>query len=156
MKEKKALRGCNRCDYCFRYRNSRRVSSQIREKTNEQNSRRRTRSIGKSEKTPAVNHLESKAASYRQEISLFQSFGQWSAAQRKKGREVVPSHPYPTPSLLLFFSVHISLRCPHGLNSWNKLSRDKSRDQFSMSRNIQITEQKDLQMSSLFLASVLN
>ena len=110
-------------------------------KTNEQNSRRRTRSIGRSKKTPAVNQLEAKAASYRQEldtaeISLFQSFGQWSAARRKKRREAVRSHPC----------------CPHGLNSWNRLSRDKSRDQCSMSRNIQITEQKDLQMSSLFLA----
>ena len=125
-------------------------------KTNEQNSRRRTRSIGRSKKTPAVNHLEAKAASYRQEldtaeISLFQAFGQWSAARRKKRREAVRSHPYPTPSLF-FFSAHISLRCPHDLNSWNRLGRDKSRDQCSMSRNIQITEQKDLQMSSLFLA----
>ena len=77
-------------------------------KTNEQNSRRRTRSIGRSKKTPAVNQLEAKAASYRQEldtaeISLFQSFGQWSAARRKKRREAVRSHPYPTPSLLFFF-----------------------------------------------------
>ena len=126
-------------------------------KTNEQNSRRRIRSIGRSKKTPAVNHLEAKAASYRQEldtaeISLFQAFGQWSAARRKKRREAVRSHPYPTPSLFFFFSAHISLHCPHDLNSWNRLGRDKSRDQCSMSRNIQITEQKDLQMSSLFLA----
>ena len=129
------------------------VSSQIREKTNEQNSRRRTRSIGRSKKTPAVNHLEAKAASYRQEldtaeISLFQAFGQWSAARRKKRREAVRSHPYPTPSLF-FFSSHLFALSPR---SWNRLSRDKSRDQCSMSRNIQITEQKDLQMSSLFLA----
>ena len=90
-------------------------------KTNEQNSRRRTRSIGRSKKTPAVNYLEAKAASYRQEldtaeISLFLAFGQWSAARRKKGREPVRSHPYPTPSLLLlllfFFCSHLFALSP--------------------------------------------
>ena len=58
----------------------------------------------------------------------------------------------PPPRCCFFAPAHISLRCSHDLNSWNRLSRDKSRDQCSMSRNIQITEQKDLQMSSLFLA----
>ena len=72
--------------------------------------------------------------------------------KKVRGREEARSHRYPTPSLLFFAPAHISLRCPHDLNSWNRLSRDKSRDQCSMSRNIQITEQKDLQMSSLFLA----
>ena len=79
--------------------------------------------------------------------------GLWrSAARRKKRREAVRSHRYPSPSLLFFFSAHISLRCPHDLNSWNRLSRDKSSDQCSMSRNMQIIEQIDLQISSLFLA----
>ena len=85
-------------------------------------SRRRTRSIGRSKKKKtAVNHLEAKAASCRQEldaagISLFQAFGWWSAARRKRaekirrkkgrGREEARSHLCPTPSLI-FFCSHI-------------------------------------------------
>ena len=69
-----------------------------------------------------------------------------------RGREELALTATPPPRCCFFAPAHISLRCPHDLNSWNRLSRDKSRDQCSMSRNIQITEQKDLQMSSVFLA----
>ena len=120
-------------------------------KTNEQNSRRRTRSIGRSKKTPAVNQLEAKAASYRQElamdtaeISLFLRSDSGVQREGRKGERRFALTPTPPPRCCccFFFSAHISLRCPHDLNSWNRLSRDKSRDQCSMSRNIQITEQK--------------
>ena len=47
--------------------------------------------------------------------SLFQAFGQWSAAPRKRARKT----PYSTP--LLFLSAHISLRYLHDLNAWNRL-----------------------------------
>ena len=114
-------------------------------KTNELNSRRRTRSIGRSKKTPAVNYLEAKAASYRQEldtaeISLFLRSDSGVQREGRKGERRFALTPTPPPRF--FFSAHISLRCPHDLNSRNRLSRDKSRDQCSMSRNIQITEQK--------------
>ena len=71
--------------------------------------------------------------------------------ERKRGGSLSPL-PHPLVVVVFFFPAHISLRCPHDLNSWNRLCRDKSRDQSSMSRNIQITEQNDLKMSSLFLA----
>ena len=94
MEKKKSTR---RCHYCFKYRTSHGVSSQIREKkinVTNRRSRRRTRSIGRSKKKKktGVNHLEAKAASCRQEldaagISLFQAFGWWSAARRKRAEK---------------------------------------------------------------------
>ena len=122
-----------RCPYCFRYRNAHRVSSQIREKKiknlKNRRSRRRTRSIGRSKKTPAVNHLEAKAVSHRQElitaeISLFQTFGQWREERERKkiwrkkgrgrGREEARSHLCPTLSLNFFLFTSLCAE-PHDL-----------------------------------------
>ena len=69
--------------------------------------------------------------------SLFQAFVWCSAARRKRARKkqkggkegeregnayLPRPQPYPTPSLFVcFFFAHISLRCPHDLNAWNRL-----------------------------------
>ena len=45
----------------------------------------------------------------------------------KKVLQAFPSsYPYPTPSLLLFFSAHIFLRLPHDLNACNRLWKTRS------------------------------
>ena len=45
--------------------------------------------------------------------------GRQREKNKEEKREREGSHPYPTPSL--FFSAHISLRCPHDLSAWNRL-----------------------------------
>ena len=54
--------------------------------------------------------------------SLFQAFGQWSAARRKRARNKIKrkrgkSRDFPSLSAV----PHISLRCPHDLNASNRL-----------------------------------
>ena len=42
--------------------------------------------------------------------------------REREGNAYLPRpQPYPTPSLFVFFFAHISLRCPHDLNAWNRL-----------------------------------
>ena len=39
---------------------------------------------------------------------------------RERGRKRAMT-PTPLPGFLFFFAAHISLRCPHDLNAWNRL-----------------------------------
>ena len=70
----------------------------------------------------ALNRLQMEAyiihVFYYYVESLFQAFGEWSAAPRKRARNT----PYPTSSLF-FLLTSISLRYPHDLNAWNRLLR---------------------------------
>ena len=85
-------------------------------KTNEQNSRRRTRSIGRSKKTPAVNQLEAKAASYRQEldtaeISLFLRSDSGVQREGRKGERRFALTPTPPPRCCCCFFFLLTSLC---------------------------------------------
>ena len=52
--------------------------------------------------------------------------------ERERGGNSLALTPTPPPPSRFFFSAHISLRCPHDLNAWNRLEdcplKDKEMD----------------------------